>query len=128
MKKAALTIGLLIIVASVVYFVWPSGEDNNQTSQTQSLQKVVINEAVRTLLYLPLYHAKEGGFFEKNGVDVEIVTQEGKPVTGFNNIKIHPHRAAEDVEATDVIIISSVADFEPLAANRKAIDWLKHHQ
>jgi NitT/TauT family transport system substrate-binding protein len=37
-------------------------------------KKVVINEAVRTLLYLPLYHAKERGYFAQEGVDVEIVT------------------------------------------------------
>jgi len=59
--------------------------------------------------------------------EVEIVTQQGKPITGFNNIAIHPHRAAEDIEKTDVIIISSVADFEPLSSNTQAIDWLKQH-
>ncbi len=59
--------------------------------------------------------------------EVEIVTQEGKPVTSFNNAEIHPHRAAESVNSTDLIIISSVSDFEPLAANKEAINWLKHH-
>lgn len=37
-------------------------------------QKIVINEAVRSLLYLPLYHAKYKGFFKQNGLDVEIIT------------------------------------------------------
>lgn len=42
--------------------------------QEGDLTEVTINEAVRTLLYLPLYHAQEQGFFEKNGVKVNIVT------------------------------------------------------
>ncbi|MCP4630281.1 MAG: helix-turn-helix domain-containing protein [bacterium] len=67
------------------------------------------------------------GFDTDPFFDVEIVTQEGKSVKGFNNVKIHPHRAAEEVESTDLIIISSVSDFEPLASNRKAVNWLKHH-
>lgn len=36
--------------------------------------KVVINEAARTLLYLPLYHAKGTGCFDRAGLDVQIVT------------------------------------------------------
>ena len=67
------------------------------------------------------------GFDTDPFFDVEIVTQDGKPVECFNNVKIHPHRAAEDVESTDLIIISSVSDFEPLASDRRAINWLKHH-
>jgi transcriptional regulator GlxA family with amidase domain len=67
------------------------------------------------------------GFTPDPYFEVEIVTQEGKPVKCFNNAEIHPHRAAEDVESTDLIIISSVSDFEPLASNRKAINWLKYH-
>jgi NitT/TauT family transport system substrate-binding protein len=43
-------------------------------SSKQSTKKVVINEAVRTLLYLPLYHAYEKGYFRDEGLDVEIVT------------------------------------------------------
>jgi NitT/TauT family transport system substrate-binding protein len=39
-----------------------------------NLQDVTINEAVRTILYLPLYHAEAGGFFKKAGLDVKIVT------------------------------------------------------
>jgi NitT/TauT family transport system substrate-binding protein len=38
------------------------------------LQKVVINEAVRTVLYLPLYHALEQGYFRDEGLDVQLVT------------------------------------------------------
>lgn len=36
--------------------------------------RFVVNEAARTLLYLPLYHAKEQGYFAKEGLEVSIVT------------------------------------------------------
>jgi NitT/TauT family transport system substrate-binding protein len=38
------------------------------------LAKVKINEAARTLLYLPLYHAQRRGFFKNAGVEIEIIT------------------------------------------------------
>ena len=42
--------------------------------QSPTLKKVVINEAVHTLLYLPLYHAQQKEYFKDEGLDVEIVT------------------------------------------------------
>lgn len=36
--------------------------------------KVVVNEAARTLLYLPLYYAKGTGCFDREGLDVQIIT------------------------------------------------------
>lgn len=36
--------------------------------------KVVVNEALRTIVYLPLYHAKDTGCFSRAGLNVEIVT------------------------------------------------------
>ncbi len=35
----------------------------------------------------------------------DIVTPDGKPVEGFGRIPIHPHRAMEDIEKTDIILI-----------------------
>ncbi len=67
------------------------------------------------------------GFDTNPDFEVEIVTRQGKPVVCFNNTIITPHRAAEEVDTTDLIIISSVSDFELLAKNKSAIDWLKHH-
>ena len=62
---AALTLAL------IAGLIWRFDPAERNTSKRE---KVVINEAVRTLLYLPLYHAREGGFFRDNGIDVEIVT------------------------------------------------------
>src|SRR5688572_5662415 len=69
MKKYFLALLILIVAAAAGYWIYAA----NQTG-TVKKEKIVINEALRTLLYLPLYHAKEAGIFEKNGVEVEIVT------------------------------------------------------
>jgi transcriptional regulator GlxA family with amidase domain len=59
--------------------------------------------------------------------DVEIVSLDGLPVVGFNQTRIHPHRSAEDVEETDLIVIGSFMDFETLSTCRAGIPWLRHH-
>lgn len=40
-------------------------------------EKVVINQAAKTLLYLPLYIAQQQGFFKAEGIEVSIVTGGG---------------------------------------------------
>jgi transcriptional regulator GlxA family with amidase domain len=35
----------------------------------------------------------------------DIVTPDGKPVEGFGRIPIHPHRAMEDIDRTDIVLI-----------------------
>src|SRR5581483_8972135 len=42
-------------------------------SQTAPLQKITINYATRTGTTWPLYIAKEGGYFQKYGLDANIV-------------------------------------------------------
>lgn len=47
----------------------------SEPAKTSSLtERIVINEAARTLLYLPLYHAVKQGYFKAEDIDVEIVT------------------------------------------------------
>jgi transcriptional regulator GlxA family with amidase domain len=69
-------------------------------------------------------------FFKKSPVPyfkVDIVTQDGKPATGLNQAKVYPHQAAKEVNATDVIVVSSFFDFKTLETNREVISWLKKH-
>jgi len=60
----------VLVIAVVAALWWSSGSSSKQAA----LERVVINEAVRTLLYLPLYHAAEQGYFRDAGLDVQIVT------------------------------------------------------
>lgn len=82
MRKS--TVGLLVvgavIIAGVVLFAVLRPQPRTQVIGTgsapsnQPLKRVVINEALRTLLYIPLYHAVEQGYFRDAGLDVQIVT------------------------------------------------------
>lgn len=67
---------LLVIGLVVALRRSPQSGDRPPRTAVDStrLERVVINEAVRTLLYLPLYHAQERGFFRDEGLSVEIVT------------------------------------------------------
>jgi transcriptional regulator GlxA family with amidase domain len=58
--------------------------------------------------------------------DVEIVTLDGRPVRGFNNTRVYPHRSAAEVRATDLIVISSFMDLETLSTCKAGIPWLRH--
>jgi len=59
--------------------------------------------------------------------NVNIVTESGKSVTGFNNVRVKPHGRASDIKKTDVIIISSFMDFNTLESNKKLLNWIIHH-
>ena len=80
-KARPLIIGTLLVFIAVVLGVWlvarvetPSPQIPPSGQPSTSLKKVVINEAVRTLLYLPLYHAIEKNYFRDEGIQVDIVT------------------------------------------------------
>ena len=61
-----------VLLAGAGYLIWaarqPSQTDGNEDN------RIVINEAARTLVYLPLYHAQRMRYFEQEGIRVEIVT------------------------------------------------------
>lgn len=59
--------------------------------------------------------------------EVEIVTLSGGPVPSFNGAEIRPHRAAEEIIETDLILISSFASFDTLACADRAGAWLRKY-
>jgi NitT/TauT family transport system substrate-binding protein len=74
-------LGHLLIYAvmiAVPLLVWNTNRNSDVEDTAENVsqvrEKVVINEAVRTLLYLPLYHAEHRGFFRELDLDVEIIT------------------------------------------------------
>ena len=81
MQKIRLIAGSPLVLMSTLLGVWsvagaesPSVEAVQPSAPWTGLKKVVINEAVRTLVYLPLYHAIEKNYFRDEGIQVEIVT------------------------------------------------------
>jgi NitT/TauT family transport system substrate-binding protein len=58
----------MVVLSSLV---WGAGCVRREQAP---IEHVTINEAARTLLYLPLYHAIDRGFFAKRNVAVSVVT------------------------------------------------------
>lgn len=59
--------------------------------------------------------------------DIKIVTKDGAPVKTKNQAVIYPNCSIRDIEATDVIIISSFSDYNTVGTSTEAIEWLKEH-
>lgn len=60
--------------------------------------------------------------------EVEVVSAGGEPVRCLNNMVIQPHRALEEVSATDLILIPSLINIEKtIKYSRPIIDWLVDH-
>lgn len=75
MKKIiSLLIGvLLIIILCIIFF--------NKNNKDSNLTKVTVAEVTHSAFYAPWYVAIEKGFFEKNGLDIEVVL-----TSGANNV------------------------------------------
>lgn len=57
--------------------------------------------------------------------DVEIVSVNGAPVRCLNNIFIKPHRAMDEVDKTDLILIPSITDIEKtIKHSAQILNWL----
>jgi NitT/TauT family transport system substrate-binding protein len=71
MRRALLSLLALVLVAGALFwFRNPRHATERPTARTP----IVINEAVRTVLYLPVYHALERGYFSDENLDAQIVT------------------------------------------------------
>ena len=63
--------GLVLLFAAAISVL---ASCERPAPSNQDTETIVINEALRTLLYLPIYHAIEDGHFEDEGISVDLVT------------------------------------------------------
>jgi transcriptional regulator GlxA family with amidase domain len=81
----------------------------------------IFNQAGR--LWNRLAKKPQTPFFE-----VTVASADGQPIRSVNNIHIQPHCGIEDIEQTDLIIISSATYIqEILDRNPKLVPWIRHH-
>lgn len=71
MKKLIIT---LICIAFIVTFCITI---KNNTKKNNELTKVKVAEVTHSLFYTPMYVAHSLGYFEDNGLDVEIILTSG---------------------------------------------------
>lgn len=76
MKKKLAGIGLTIMVAASVL----AGCGNDSEGE-EKIQKVTLNEVAHSIFYAPQYVAIENGYFEQEGIDLELVTGYGADKT-----------------------------------------------
>ncbi len=72
MKKVIIAVVLLAVIAGGAYVY---SRENN--SQNQELQNVTVSQAFEVFLYAPLYVAQDKGFFNEEGLSVNITTAGG---------------------------------------------------
>lgn len=88
MKKNVLYVLIVLVicvlVALGVYFITTNNNDNNTVNNTpnevvKNVEKVKVNlnEVTRSVFYAPQYVAISQGFFEKEGIELDITTGQG---------------------------------------------------
>ena len=72
MKKITIILSsLFLIVCSCLFVVGCEKKDSN------NLTKIKVAEVTHSIFYAPLYVALENGYFEDNGLDVELILTSG---------------------------------------------------
>ena len=77
--KKILTILIIIAVVAIAIFIVYKVNDNksNTSTETAELQTIELNEVTRSVFYAPQYAAISNGFFEEEGLELEITTGQG---------------------------------------------------
>lgn len=97
MKKRILSLALAAALSSVMLLACASSEeteqaasepeaaegssDKSEASGTHELTRVVLNEVAHSIFYAPMYVAIENGYFEEEGIDLDLVTGFGADKT-----------------------------------------------
>lgn len=68
MKKRFISFLTVLCLAAMSLWACNSKENAN------GLKKVVLNEVAHSIFYAPMYVAIEEGYFEEEGIDLELVT------------------------------------------------------
>lgn len=77
--KCKLKIILSLVISSVLVLCLFTG--CSKTPDTKTFTKVRLNEVVRSVFYAPMYAAINEGFFEEEGIEIELSTGQGADKT-----------------------------------------------
>lgn len=91
MKKRLISIFLITAMLMAALCACSSDEEkgsqatdtNENTQETlPEAKKVILNEVAHSIFYAPMYAAIEEGYFEEEGIDLELVTGLGDDTLG----------------------------------------------
>ncbi len=73
-KRLTYVISIIILIAIIVSICIIK---NNSTNDENTLETINVSEVTRSVFYAPQYVAINNGFFEKNGIKIELTTSAG---------------------------------------------------
>ena len=74
-KKLIIGFIAIILIALTVFLVFTTIDDDD--TETANLTTIQLNEVTRSVFYAPQYVAIANGFFEDEGLTIEITTGQG---------------------------------------------------
>lgn len=79
-KLCQLVLSLLLLTLCIAV-AGCSSNDENSNLKTGVIEKVTLNEVAHSIFYAPMYVAIEKGYFEEEGIDLDLVTGYGADKT-----------------------------------------------
>jgi len=79
MKKIfyGLLVAIILLTIGTFFVLDLNKKDNNDEKDKQKLEKIKVAEVAHTVFYAPQYVAKGLGFFEEEGLDIELILTPG---------------------------------------------------
>jgi len=74
MKKIVISIIVIILIALAVFTIYSNSTQDTETAELTTIQ---LNEVTRSVFYAPQYVAISNGFFEEEGLNIEMSTGQG---------------------------------------------------
>jgi len=74
MKKIIITLIVIVAIATAILIIFNNTNDDVDTPSLTTLQ---VNEVTRSVFYAPQYLAISNGFFEEEGLEIELTTGQG---------------------------------------------------
>ena len=74
MKKIIISFIIIVAIATTVFIIY---DNTREEDEIASLTTIQVNEVTRSVFYAPQYLAIANGFFEEEGLEIELTTGQG---------------------------------------------------
>ena len=74
MKKIIISFIIIVAIATIIFIIYNNSREEDEIA---SLTKIHVNEVTRSVFYAPQYLAIANGFFEEEGLEIELTTGQG---------------------------------------------------